>query len=1194
MHFKKLDLLGFKSFANETSILFEQGVTAIVGPNGCGKSNVADAIRWVLGEQSAKSLRGECMEDVIFNGSSMKEPLNYAEVSLTLSNESRILPIEYDEVTLTRRLYRSGESEYLINKNIVRLKDLHELLLGTGIGTESYSIIEQGKMDIILNSRPEDRRTIFEEAAGITKFKSKKREALRRLEQTEQNLLRVNDIILEVKRQIGSTERQARKAEAYRVEFEKLKTLELAVASKEFITFEDRRQTKQRDLAELRRKEAACRAEADEAERRVAGKRSELDAHDQTLNERRAEQLAAEAAGQRDTDRLHLDRERIGELGARDTELASQLEAASKRLEELEAEQSALRAEWAKIQSKEEQGRRFLDTVESEFAAIERTIEEAHAAAKAAKAVLLDLAHTRAQEQSELAKVHAHLASVGMRRHKTQVKRAGVVEESARTGAELEQARGAVGACEGELTAQEALHAAKERERSDVAAGIRSEEEALDSLSLLQSTVKSKLELLQELKDKREGFLGGVKALLEQKEKGTAEPGGMVGVLADLVKVERGYELAVEAALESYLQAVIFDNADNVLKAADFLRPLKRGRALLVGLDLGAAPQVRRPAGAGEPVLNRLTAHPSVKELLESIIGNVFIVKDPKEAFRICQADPSIVCVTKDGERFEGRVVMGGSLSREAELTLVGRQARIDNFHKEHEGLVAAIEEKGRRLAEARAEEAALASQADSITAEISRLQIAVADRKSALRHLEDKKKKIDEEIELFDLELEDLALEENTLTARETEHTDSLSRLAGDEAEGTAKLIQAEQTAQGKAAEKESLIARLAETRLRQESLTAERAKIERLTQRHEESKQGEASRRISLENEKAQGLAKRAGLEAECAALAGALARGEARRNEIIHEMERVRVAREGIVSELAGMETERREKAEFLKTAQGHAHAYELEGTQLQHEIERLKERIFNAYQVDLAAGTEAFGVAPDDIEAAKAQIQSQRDRLMRMGPVNLVAIQEYEEMKERYDFLTRQHADLTQAKEDLHKAIVKINRTTRELFSTTFEKIQKNFSEYYRLLFGGGAAQLVLLDESDVLECGIEIVARPPGKKLRSISLLSGGEKALTAIALLFAIFKVKPSPFCILDEIDAPLDESNVDRFLNVLKEFLSTSQFILVTHNKRTMNLADAMYGVTMAQTGISRIVSVRFSEKPGAVMNSRLEESQV
>ena len=1173
-------------------IQFEPGVTAIVGPNGCGKSNISDAIRWVLGEQSAKSLRGSSMEDVIFNGSSAREPLGLAEVSLTLSNTSRILPIDYDEVMIARRLYRSGESEYLLNNNPVRLRDIHELLMGTGIGTESYSVIEQGKMDVVLNSKPDERRVIFEEAAGITKFKSKKKEALRKLEQTEQNLLRVNDIIQEVKRQIGSIERQAKKAEHYKIEFEKLKELELRISSKEFLLFENTRKSKMEALEDLKAREAEFLSlvkvfEADHAQQRTLLNRLE-----DLLKEGQSKELETSAEIHRHQDRILLNRERLGELFERKDSLEKQAELSKRRAEELSVEFEKLNQAYGALLIEEKEGLLFLDGVETNFNAIENFIKDGASQIGTHKAALFDSANKKAHVQNELAKVRAESAVLQARLRKLEEEKSGLMKEESLVAEEVHTVLEELAVQDARLVRKKEDAKAKESFLADASARIDKDRERLSRLSMEESTLKSKSEFLTDFKNKHEGLLGGVRVLLEAKESKDPHLSGMIGLLADLLKVESGYELAVEAAFESYSQAVVFDSDENVLRAAEFLRPLKKGRALLLGLQCESEKTKAEANLQGAiPILRYITAEPSVKSLVENLLYNVAVVDDPKDAFRLSRSFPGTVYVTPAGERFEGRIVMGGSLSGETGMTLVGREARLKDFQGRLSMVSSEINECAVRLATNRAEEEHLKVEIKADTDEALKIQMDEAHQRARLAHIEAGRKRQGEKAEVLSAEVEGFLLEEARLRDEDKRALAAIEEFKKNTTELEQAIGVLENLINDKGKEKEALLVRLAETRSAQNHCTAKREKMEKDRNWALESKSGEESRIASFCLEIEDIVHKRASLESESAALEREVARLSDLRDEVVRQLEGARLERERALVKLNEIIKEKSDKESFLQNVRGEVHAHELESAKIQFEIDRLKERIFNAYQVDLVvggflahdavlAGATLVGEGDIDIEAAKSEIRSQREKLNKMGPVNLAAMQEYDEMKERFDFLSRQEADLIQAKEDLHKAILQINRTTREMFRETFEKIRENFSEYYKLLFGGGSAELILLDEGDVLESGIEIVARPPGKKLQSISLLSGGEKALTAIALLFAIFKVKPSPFCILDEIDAPLDESNVDRFCNVLKDFISGSQFILITHNKRTMNLADAMYGITMPETGTSQVVSVRFSEQ--------------
>ncbi len=1196
MYFKSLELVGFKSFADRTQIDFQPGVTAIVGPNGCGKSNISDAIRWVLGEQSAKSLRGSHMEDVIFNGSSSKEAQNFAEVSLTLSNETRLLAIDYDEVTISRRLYRSGESEYLLNKNSVRLRDIHELLMGTGIGTESYSIIEQGKMDVILNSKPDDRREIFEEAAGITKFKSQKKEALRKLEQTDQNLLRVNDIIQEVRRQIGSIERAAKKAEAYRVEFEKLKNFELSVARREFAVFESERQLKSVQLEELTFKESESVILAEELDRIYGEKKAGLDRLDESLTASVAREMNASGEMRRIQDRELLNRERMGELIERHENLLRQIENSKIRIAEFTAEYDSLVSQLEEALKAEAEGLAFLNSAESEFSAIEAFSLAAASETDGLQRVQEEFVRIRTVSQGELARVRAEKAALENRLKRLKEDEAYQRAHSEKVRAEFSEALSLIESNDTALQEKSREFGRHEADLTRLKEEILSAEAMLDAAALEESASRSKLDFLNDLKNRHEGFWGGVKALLAEKESGSGALQGMVGLLADALRVEGGYEFAVEAALGSYLQAVIFEKDEDVIHATEFLRAQKKGRALLVSLELDSHPTRRSDleGGSADSILKYVAADDAARPLIEKLLAGIYVADDIRAGLQFTKQHPGVVCVTRSGERVEGQIVAAGSNREDENFTLVGRDTRIRDCQSALEAIESSVASSRAALESRRAAQSAAEYDAARLSEEILKIRMELGEKKSQLRHIEESKQRVEENLSQVMNELESLLGEEKIFTEQEQFLESGYDAAVKGEQDASEKLAAIAESIRQKAAERERLLIRLAETRSRQSAFTERREKIEKDKNWILDSKKTQEELAASYEREAADATAKKEALQAENAALAADLSRLALERDEIVRQMEALRLEREDASLELGTIDSQRQENHRAVEDTRKKLHECQMESAQVGFAIDRLKERIFNAYQVDLLIGQDiaqtesdaAAAFAGEDpaagmsLEDARAEIQKQREKIAKMGPVNLAAVEEHTEMKERYAFLTQQEQDLIKAKEDLHKAIIKINRTTRELFVETFAKIQQYFTEYYKLLFNGGTGELVLLDEENVLESGIEIIARPPGKKPQSISLLSGGEKAMTAVALMFSLFKVKPSPFCILDEIDAPLDEPNVMRFCEVLKQFIIGSQFILITHNKRTMSLADAMYGITMAQTGISRVVSVKFNDR--------------
>ncbi|MEI8345120.1 MAG: AAA family ATPase [Candidatus Omnitrophota bacterium] len=598
--------------------------------------------------------------------------------------------------------------------------------------------------------------------------------------------------------------------------------------------------------------------------------------------------------------------------------------------------------------------------------------------------------------------------------------------------------------------------------------------------------------------------------------------------------------------------------------------------------------------------LNFVKVKPELEGLLGHLIANVYVAEDAVTAAQTVRAHPSVICVTRQGERFEAKAVMGGSLSASADAALIGRDARIRDLEQQRSATAQRLSTEQQELDRMRAEQIELTGRIGRLSEELMNAQVQMTDKRNQGSYLEEQLQKQRTRHEQLTQDLATLSQRRQELEGLAGECQERCDRQMAEEKVASDSIAECELAVAAKTAEKEELLIRLTQTRSRQSEFSAKREKIEKDCNWILESKGSQEELLVSFENEMRGADAKREGLELECGSLEVQIAEWTQTRDEGLMNLESLTRDRDVASAEVQQKEAQRSREFTQLAAVKDKIHALEMDGAQIQFSIDRLKEKIFNAYQVDLMVrqamaeteaavmegqslaqpATDAIAQAPLDLEGAHAQIQAQRDKLNKMGPVNLAATEEYEELRSRYDFLSQQQQDLVKAKEDLHQAIIKINRTTRELFVETFAKIQQYFHDYFRMLFNGGQAELVMIDEQNVLESGIEIVARPPGKKLQNITLLSGGEKALTAIALLFALFKVKPSPFCILDEIDAPLDETNVERFCRLLKDFIGQSQFILITHNKRTINLSDAMYGITMSQTGVSQVVSVRFAQK--------------
>lgn len=1187
MYFKSLELIGFKSFADKTLLNFEPGVTAIVGPNGCGKSNIADSIRWVLGEQSSKSLRASNMQDVIFNGTDSKDPINFAEVSLTLSNEKRLLPIDYDEVIITRRVFRSGETEYLLNKTPVRLKDISELLMGTGIGTESYSIIEQGKMDLVLSSKPEDRRFVFEEASGITKYKAKKKEALRKLEQTEQNLLRINDIIQEVKRQIGSIERQARKAERYKVDFEKLKELETKLSVFEYRELRTTEKTYTVESGDIKERESAANAEVATIAAAIAAYRQRLDEINQNVLEVQNRRTGIAGSLEMNRHKIEVDKERIEEARLSREALAQEIAGIKTRIAAAEGVIADLRQALERLSSEKAAKLALLQEKESASGALTGEIEQLAVTMQSCKVSALDYLTRETRIKNELIKIGADIQNRKARERRLILEKETVEKDL--TGASLvaeEVAREVADSASAAAAAKAELDA--KRSANDAAlAGIRSIEGEIAAHENRKTSIRSKIEVLEDVMKRYEGFALGVKSLLVCGEAGGPFP-GIVNVLANIIRVERGYEEAVHTFLGPNAQVVIAERESDITASIAYLKEKGLGRASLISLETAgrtARAVSSQPSGTMHPLRARVGADPAYGHILDRFFAKAALADAIDDTVKADALAGGFTVVTPSGLTFDDGVTSGGSAAESDESHLIGRREKLEGLVEtlaategEQQALEAARVAKVDAARTLGAEIAALEEQLRSFDISVANIQAKKAAQEGAVA-------KLNEELSVVALELDEVHAAIDDLTQKGVVLNTELNGIETSKAD----LQQSIDRSQAGLADKRSLKETLALeiTTIRTESQSFDREEENVRNNLGKEEVFLADSRTALAQKEGASGdlVAKGAALEGEIASLTAQNETIAADVTRLDGEIAGIEQSKSEMTDKLSIDELQLRDKEREVESLRNQIRDLDVKLTEVAYKKTNLRDRMQGAYKIDL----DTLHVEIEesiDWDSFKTQTAELKDRLEKLGPVNLVAIEEHKELEERYAFLIHQQEDLVNAKESLLKAIQKINKTTKDLFIEAFQKIQIEFKSFFRLLFGGGQAELVLLDEQDVLESGIEIIVRPPGKKLQNIMLLSGGEKAMTAIALLLSIFKVRPSPFCVLDEIDAPLDESNVVRFTGVLKDFLKISQFIIITHNKRTIELADIMYGITMQERGVSKIVSVKFldtkkEEKP-------------
>lgn len=1135
MYFKKLEIFGFKSFADKTVLNLEPGITAVVGPNGCGKSNVFDSIRWVLGEQSVKELRGASMEDVIFNGTQSKPALGFAEVSLTFSNEARMLDIEYDEVTVTRRLFRSGESEYLLNKTKVRLKDIQELLMGTGMGTQAYSMVQQGKVDRVVSAKPEERRAIFDEASGITKYKAKKREALNKLKDTENNLLRINDIVIEVKRQIASIERQANKARKYKVEYERLQGLEVRYAKTQLMTFTDRKSEIEAKLSSIRQRKQEIEQKINALSDQLTNQLNYLDEVEQKINAVRSEEIKLEGQIDINNKQIVFNQERIENIETNASKISEQKEQLKSRCAQQQEKIEDVKESVRIVEQMLVAGENQLNEKRETLIGLQKAIDEAKNKIKSDEEKILNLTSKQVSIRNVLTDVMKDMQGALARKRRLEF-------ENTKVSSERQEVEEKLSSIQGQISSI--------RESIDLVSEEKRKQKALFSQQL---NVRRRLEATIQEQEKRKMFLISQKDFIE--------------------KMHAQYE--------------------------DMPDPVVEGRLLTQ-----MAPEEHHTGIIGKVKSVKLASGGSIFQSLKDKFGNA-------EAGQLYE----IICETKfielDPQQISTRI---SEISSQVEF-LISRRDNVDVMLKNQENICERLENeiqaKEKAFSVLSAQKQDILSEEKKLDGELELIDGELIEVKEQLVQI---KKKEDEQNYELDTINQEINWCQNDIKDKQTDISNKQHVREGV----TVNIAQLETEMQSN---RDKLKSQQSNYSMFVETLDGWLEEIKKIDD--EVVQQLEKKEKYVLENQQLDAVVGQ--LKEKKGSLDGVLQGHESEKQEASQMVHSVR-------AEVRSLENED-------ESLQQEVHDIQMNEQELTFNVKGIKDRLIQSYSIDIDSYQEPEEVSeevvaeegvsaesaevsvnegetseqvsnenagiqeaaeellaaiplpatravkqkaeevPMTIEEMEAEIEKLQKRCKGFGSVNLVAIEEYEELKKRFEFLTSQQADLLEAKAQLMSTIGKINRSTRQLFMDTFTKVSEEFRIYFRMLFGGGEAQLILQDPDNVLESGIDIIARPPGKKLQNISLLSGGEKTLTAIAMIFGVFKVNPSPFCVLDEIDAALDESNVGRFSYLLKEFSKIAQFVVITHNKKTISCADVMYGVTMPETGVSKLVSVKFAE---------------
>lgn len=1182
MYLKSIEVQGFKSFANKISFQFHNGITGIVGPNGSGKSNVADAVRWVLGEQRVKQLRGASMQDVIFSGTENRKPLSYAYVAITLDNSDHQLAIDFEEVTVARRIYRSGESEYLINGSACRLKDVNELFYDTGIGKEGYSIIGQGQIDKILSGKPEERRELFDEAAGIVKFKRRKAAAQTKLENEKQNLVRVNDILSELEKQIGPLERQSETARVYLRKKEELKKLDINVFLLENKRLRERlREAEEKygiadgELSETRVSYDGIKEEYERIQEEIESLEKAVDQARSTVTNAGLTRGKLEGEMNVLKEQINSSRGSESHLNNRKNALGEEIASREQDREGLLQEKSSADTRMAEITASAEEARQKLEELQDKIAELNANIEEG-------KNTIIGELNQRATIKSKLGRLDTMMEQVNIRKAELNSRLLRAKSDEAAREETIKKLEDDFAAVTEDIRSLKEREAAAEQELGGFKEALTKKDADLREIQSAYHMEKSRLEALSNLAERYEGYGGSVKKVMEQKEKRK----GIIGVVADIIQADKKYEVAIETALGASIQNIVTDNEDTAKQMIAYLKTNRLGRATFLPLTSIVNPREfqNREILSEQGVIGTADTLVRIEEkyvnVARSLLGRIVVVDQVDNAVKLAKkTNYSLRIVTLEGELLvPGGAISGGAFKNNSNL--LGRRREIEDLEKrvkKHQDSVAGINKEIEGIKSRRTR---LRVDLESIKGEIQRKSI---EQNTARLNISQARERMEEEEEsVVSLRREEGEIQEKTLEIRgekeriqkELADSEILEKNTQEQIQLYRKELEERRGLETEAA------SRLSEWELKVEktrqTLGFKQANVDRINgeirKAQAELKEVlQALEENNLEMERKQSSIRE--IEKTIAASYDAQNQSEVRLKEMVARKE-----------ELSGKQksffTRREELAEKLSGLDKEVYRLNAQKEKLEEDLESQINYMWDEYEITLSAAGELRDETMTDLAAMKKEISSLKDQIRKLGDVNVNAIEDYKNLMERFTFMKTQRDDLVEAEKTLENIIQELDSSMRKQFTEKFAEIGREFDKVFRELFGGGKGTLELTPDEDILEAGIRIIAQPPGKKLQNMMQLSGGEKALTAISLLFAIQNLKPSPFCLLDEIEAALDDSNVGRFAGYLHKLTKNTQFIVITHRRGTMERADRLYGITMQEKGVSTLVSVNLIDK--------------
>ncbi len=1181
MYLKSIEVQGFKSFANKITFEFHNGITGIVGPNGSGKSNVGDAVRWVLGEQSAKQLRGGNMQDVIFSGTETRKPLGFAYVAITLDNSDHKLPIDYQEVTIARRLYRSGESEYLLNGTSCRLKDVNELFYDTGIGKEGYSIIGQGQIDKILSGKPEERRELFDEAAGIVKFKRRKNTAIKKLEEEQQNLTRVNDILSELTRQLAPLEKQAETAKVYLKKKEALKQLdiqmflvEMARIREQLKAVEEKYEIAQSDLEETCKSFDVTKTEYENLEK-------ELEILETEIQKSREQSTQKTLEKQNLENQIHLLQEQIHSAKQNETQYQERAVALDADIDKRKKEEQGYLEEQSQLEEKAAEFSRVQSQAQEAFKEIAIEIHNLEEAIESGKNEIIEILNQRASIKGKLQRYDTMMEQISIRKVALNQRNLTLRSEVAQLDASEEQYK--TQKQEIEETIEKLIRQGNrcEDQIKKYQAEVSRATQQLENEKTAYHREASRLESLKNITERYDGYGNSIRRVMEQKK----NVSGIKGVVADLLKVEKNYETAIETALGGSIQNIVTDNENTAKGMIEFLKKNKYGRATFLPLtSMKNKKTFNNPAALKEPGVigvasDLVQVEAEYEGLANYLLGRTLVVDHIDHGIAIAKKyQYTIRMVTIEGESLNpGGSLTGGAFKNNSNL--LGRRREIDELHENVEKLKLNIEKLQAALEEYRNKRNHFRDEAGRIQESLQEQYIqentvqmnlnSMSDKRAEIKQgyenlkrenaeLEKQTKEIEENSQSIQLEMEASASQESALEKSINEKQEELESRKKQETDISKELEKSQLEGAGITSRKGFI----------QENLRRIKEELESLTNQKEALFAG-------MEEGKEEALKK----ETEIVKIRQEIELAAKEEEEDREKLQEALLKKEKMTQEHKAFFSKRDELSARMNLLDKESYRLLGQKEKLEENQETQVNYMWEEYEITYS---QALIDMPDELQERaeiKSAISNMRSEIRQLGNVNVNAIEEYKELSERHTFMKTQHDDLVQAEETLQGIINELDTGMRRQFEEKFGQIRIEFDKAFKELFGGGKGTLELDEEEDILEAGIRIISQPPGKKLQNMMQLSGGEKALTAIALLFAIQNLKPSPFCLLDEIEAALDDSNVTRYAKYLHKLTKNTQFIIITHRRGTMAAADRLYGITMQEKGVSTLVSVDLIE---------------